>query len=343
MRDKSTLIQIDNSNPSDYPKGRIKDNVGSGGTPINEFVYGDFHEMKDKLMRLYGIVHNNLPDNETNGYQFVEALIALASKNDYIIPLTISNNVLNVPLKLGKLGVEESAILYSSVSFDNTIVSIKGTLDNVTKNVSVIGNFKSGEFVRFINRTSDVLIVRDISSININSVNTDLGFLKKAGISETITGSIDSKAVTPVSFSQAVRQYLNGSPSSNFLANRSRNGLLSAAQWTAIQNISSNNVVNVGRVGGIDVDGPSGNVAFAGDAISATQTGGTQITITTRNNHGNNNYFVRLHLQSDGNFDLDNNTLGLSFRVLSGNRFIINIDETGGFQNLTIHFETVRF
>lgn len=343
MRNKATLQQINNSDPSNYPNGRIKDNVGAGGTPINEFVYGDFHEMKDKLMRLYGIVHNNLPDNETNGYQFIEALVALASKNDFTLPLSLSNGVLTLPVKLGRLLNNESFVLLSSSTFNNSITSITGILDNVTKNVTVIGNVKPGEYVKFINTSTNVIIVRDVNSINIDSVNSDLGYLKSANGTETNGGSISNKAVTPLSFAQSFIERINGNTSTNFLANGSRNGLLSVSDWNKIQNIASSNVVNVGRIGGLDVKSPGGNLPFAGNVLSASVSGGTQITVTTSNNHGNNNYFVRLHIQTNGNFDLDNNVLGWSFRVISGNQFIINVDETGGFQNLTVHFETVRF
>ena len=52
-RDKRLAPNVDNSNPSLYPNGRIQDNTGSGnGTPVNNFVYSDLHEMKDKLFRL---------------------------------------------------------------------------------------------------------------------------------------------------------------------------------------------------------------------------------------------------------------------------------------------------
>ena len=58
-RDKKFAPNIDNSQPLVYPNGRIQDNTGSGnGTPVNNYVYSDLHEMKDKLMRLYGVIPN---------------------------------------------------------------------------------------------------------------------------------------------------------------------------------------------------------------------------------------------------------------------------------------------
>lgn len=57
---------------ADYPNGRIKDKPN--GTPVNQEVYSDLHMLLDKLLRLAGVVANDTPENETNGYQYVEAL-----------------------------------------------------------------------------------------------------------------------------------------------------------------------------------------------------------------------------------------------------------------------------
>ena len=73
----------DTSDPSNYPDGRIKDDpAGITGTPIGEVTWGDMAMFFDKLMRFAGIAPNNLPDNETNGYQFMQALNKLYSNAD---------------------------------------------------------------------------------------------------------------------------------------------------------------------------------------------------------------------------------------------------------------------
>lgn len=66
---------------SDYPYGRIKDNPGNNtGTPINEQVYGDFHQFFERMMAkqlgspLGDIVPNELPDSDYSGFQLFEAL-----------------------------------------------------------------------------------------------------------------------------------------------------------------------------------------------------------------------------------------------------------------------------
>jgi hypothetical protein len=63
---------------SDYPKGRIKDetnpNVSGDGTVINEIIFGDVFQFFQKLIAEGAVTENNLPDNETNGYQLFQAL-----------------------------------------------------------------------------------------------------------------------------------------------------------------------------------------------------------------------------------------------------------------------------
>jgi hypothetical protein len=59
----------------DYPFGRIRDRAGSTpGTPVNEVVYGDFHQFFAKLMDEAGVTANGLPDNDDDGFQLYEAL-----------------------------------------------------------------------------------------------------------------------------------------------------------------------------------------------------------------------------------------------------------------------------
>ncbi|KKL54820.1 hypothetical protein LCGC14_2261590 [marine sediment metagenome] len=60
----------------DYPFGRIKDVVPSvsPGTPVDEEVQGDFHQFFEKLMSLASVAANDLPDNNNDGFQWIEAL-----------------------------------------------------------------------------------------------------------------------------------------------------------------------------------------------------------------------------------------------------------------------------
>lgn len=62
---------------STYPDGVIVDNAGPiTGTALSEILYGDLMQAVHKLKRLAAITENNLPDNETNGFQLITALFA---------------------------------------------------------------------------------------------------------------------------------------------------------------------------------------------------------------------------------------------------------------------------
>ena len=59
-----------------YPYGDIKDNTGSNnGTPVNKSVYADIHQFFARIFALSGLTYNNLLDNATNGFQYVDALV----------------------------------------------------------------------------------------------------------------------------------------------------------------------------------------------------------------------------------------------------------------------------
>lgn len=64
----------------EFPYGRIKDDTGSNdGTPVDEEVYGDFHQFFARIMALANVNYpsfdyNNEPENFYDGFQFVEAL-----------------------------------------------------------------------------------------------------------------------------------------------------------------------------------------------------------------------------------------------------------------------------
>jgi hypothetical protein len=61
-----------------YSYGRIKDNPGDNtGTPVDEEVYGDFHQFFAPLLNAGAITPNNLRENGSNGYQYMQALYSV--------------------------------------------------------------------------------------------------------------------------------------------------------------------------------------------------------------------------------------------------------------------------
>ena len=218
---------VDNSNLSDYPDSRIRDNSGTGnGTPVNRSVYGDIHSNISKLMRLYGITPNGIPDNETNGYQIIESIKSLSTKNTIVANITTSGGVLVAGMKIGLLKVGEK--MYCKALCDlTTETTIKG---NDTANVYVVtfvGVFVTGDYLELVKTSGNIELRRVIDQNNISSVIAALNYLKKATQTEENAGVIDTKATTPLVNLVAFTKRVIGLDSGGFLATTIRNGLLS--------------------------------------------------------------------------------------------------------------------
>lgn len=167
-RNKALQPNIDGSDLTNYPDKRIRNNDGSGnGTPVNEQVYGDIHEFFGKIMREQKINYNGLPDNVTNGYQLYEAFTETPSKNDYIkqIILTAPDTIL-IPNRISSLKEFESISFRANFDSSNAIVLIKGT-DNLVKNVSILGSWKSGDTVNLVNYSNVITLVGVYDSQNV--------------------------------------------------------------------------------------------------------------------------------------------------------------------------------
>jgi|SRR6478609_56747 len=80
---------------STYPHGRIQDDDGSGtkGTPVDEQVYGDFHQFFSQLMKDANLTPNELPENEYDGFQLNNALGLFINKLSAIIAAQITDNL----------------------------------------------------------------------------------------------------------------------------------------------------------------------------------------------------------------------------------------------------------
>jgi hypothetical protein len=58
-----------------YPNKKSKDNSGANdGTPVNTLTLSDGQQFLAKLLREAGLTANGLPENETDGHQYYEAL-----------------------------------------------------------------------------------------------------------------------------------------------------------------------------------------------------------------------------------------------------------------------------
>lgn len=350
MRILSSNPNVDNSDLVNFPDGRIKDNDGSGnGTGINERTNGDIHQTISRLMRKYGIVPNNLPDNVTNGFQIVDAIQALATKNDFVLPLTDVAGVLSVPIKFSFMDENEGVICKSGINLAAQ-TQIKGS-DAVTFNVTYVGSFKNNEYVRVIKTSSGVTIVRLADAVSLDAMVAELNFLKKATQTEENAGTIDTKATTPLSNLTAFIRRVIGADSGSYLATAIRNGLYPKEHFAIVAALGASPVKNIGWLSGLDVAGPSpgavlptsGNITNAVVFASGTMTAETFILVTMQNAMTNTNYYVRSFIESQGALNQDDDVLSVVFKPISTTQYQIALKESaGGIQSLKIHMEVVQ-
>ena len=346
-RDKSQLQNIDLSNP-DYISGRIKDNTGgNNGTPVNERVYGDMHQTFAKLIQLAGITYNNLPDNETNGYQLIDAIAHLAGKNDKALELGKSGGNLTLPIKVSKL-VDKEVITAKATIQKGSETSLKGTLDNVNKTVTYLGDFIPGEYLRLINLSSEIVVITQVDAFNLQRLCEDIGFMIAATNAQAKAGSINDKAITPLSLITAFSFWVNGADSDNYLADASQNGLLSKEQWQVIDDIGAPALRNRGSYihGQIKAASIGTNYSSSGD-ISAKKTDqssdGDYVEITFANAMDDTNYRLEVFTEALGNINFANDVDVIPFKKISTTKAEIFVERfTAQNHNLKIHIDVIQ-
>lgn len=340
MRKLNVNSNVITSDPN-YPNGRIRNNTGTGnGTPVNESVYGDMQVNKDKLMDLYGITPNNLPDNEANGYQIIEAHRALASKNDFVLPLTLNTGVLSVPIKIGFMLENEQVVC--KAGFDMTTeTQIKGS-DNVTLSFTALGSFKTNEYVRLIKNASSITLVRLVDNVSIDEIVGSFNYLKKASQLEENAGVIDTKATTPLTNLTAFIRRVIGADSVNYLATAIRNGLYPQSHFNIVSGLKL--PINSGYFSGLNIGTLSGSLTVGGDissAICQSLGDGASVLVTMANPMPNMDYKCVFDVESLGTSIINDVNSGVpQFRKVSVSQFHLIIGElSNANQNLKIHIE----
>lgn len=77
-----------------YPYGDVKDNTGSNdGTPLDRAVMSDYFQFFARMLAQSGITPNDLIENDTNGYQYFEALVKAVNLNNSAGVIETGNQV----------------------------------------------------------------------------------------------------------------------------------------------------------------------------------------------------------------------------------------------------------
>lgn len=346
MRTLFNQPNVDKSDLVKYPNGRIRNNSGVGdGTGVNEATKGDLHQMLEKLMRLYAITPNDLPDNESNGFQLIDALRGLASKNDFIYPITTNGTILNVDIKFSQMLENEYVVCLAQFNKASE-TQIKGIGAGIYA-ITYSGNFIANEYVRVIKTSGGVSIIRMADALSLDAMAGEFLYLKKASQAEENAGVIDTVSTTPLSNLTAFTKRVIGVDSVNFLATAIRDGLYPRAHFSIVAGLGSSPVKNIGWFSGFDVNVGSGSLVVNGNVTVATITSGgggdSFVTITMQNAMTGLNYYVRSFIESQGLIGNDNDICREVFRPISTTQFEMGFREISGtVQSLKVHIEVVQ-
>jgi len=349
MRTLFNQPNVDKSDLSAYPSGRIRNNSGVGdGTGVNEATKGDLHQMLEKLMRLYAITPNDLPDSEVNGFQLIDALRGLASKNDFIYPLSTNGTILNVDIKFSQM-LENEFIVCLAAFNKSTETQIKG-IGAGSFTIAYSGAFKTNEYVRVIKTSAGVSIIRLADALSLDAMVSELLYLKKANQTQEDAGTSELVATTPKTNLTAFVKRVIGASSGDYLATTLRNGLYPKEHYSIVAGLGASPVKNTGWFSGLDISvGGTINYPVGGDITEAQsfvlsgQTNEQFILVTMANAMSNTNYYVRSFNESQGDIRADNDINGVVFKIISTTQFQISMKESAsGTQNLKIHLEVVQ-
>lgn len=198
------MANIDISNPA-YINGRIIDDNGTGnGTPVNEFLYGDKHQFFEKLMDLAGITPNGQPENETNGYQLVDALFAFANKNNLSHNVLKSGSNLTLALKLDPLKINEIIIGVAQFNYTNETKIIGSDASATLYNLNVKGSFLNGDYL-LIRKTSTGFDVESLATYSVLR-NENFPEIKKEENNSAANTIFDIATTTQFTYTTYVRR-----------------------------------------------------------------------------------------------------------------------------------------
>ena len=142
---------------SDFPYGAIINETDvNEGTPVIRELYNDILVNNYKLLELAGITPNGNEDNETNGYQIIEALKKLPNLlNDIEQVLSLSGTVFSLPLKFSLLPNKYVLIARAGDNYNSAFsYTLKGSEESPAYGFTCSTGFRNGD---------ELLIVLDSS------------------------------------------------------------------------------------------------------------------------------------------------------------------------------------
>lgn len=157
------------------PNGRVKDESSlnaADGTVVNDKSLGSWPVVYRKLMQNAGIAPNNLPENDVNGFQIIDAIKAIAPPDNSVGTAKIQDDAVT-PDKIADDAVTNDAMASNSVDsdqyVDKSIESIHlGDNIDIVKTTSILNLDISLIDIGYWNMDSDTtrIVPHGLSSFN---------------------------------------------------------------------------------------------------------------------------------------------------------------------------------
>lgn len=122
------LVSKTNTDPisGTYPYGKIRDDVAPGtGTPVSTQVYGDFHQFFARMAALAGVTLNDLPENNTNGFQYNEAFKLLTHPDWTSVGVTFPSSPPDYDF--ADVGAPQYDVAYKTMQNEVALCGVFGT------------------------------------------------------------------------------------------------------------------------------------------------------------------------------------------------------------------------
>lgn len=185
LEDKPNVIAPDGT----YPYGRIKDNTGANdGTPVNELVYGDFHQFFAKMAAAAGITLNGLPENLTNGFQYFDALQAV-----------INASLVGLLELKGNIDASANPNYPAASKGDSYVITVAGKVGGASGKVVQIGDYVIAKADNAGGTEASVGTNWFIVQANVvQATESVVGFAMVASNVDVAVGTDDTKMITPL-------------------------------------------------------------------------------------------------------------------------------------------------